>query len=61
MIDRTRCVGVGNCEAMAPEMFEIGEDAVVGLLREDVPDTSLARLAAAVDGCPSSALRLQHD
>jgi ferredoxin len=33
-VDRDRCVGSGTCEALAPDVFEVGDDGVLTLLRE---------------------------
>ena len=57
--DRDRCEGLGMCEAMAPDLFEVGDDGRVDVL-DDSPAADLrAHVTAAVDACPVSALRLQ--
>lgn len=32
--DRGKCAGLGMCEAMAPDFFEVGEDGTVVVLAE---------------------------
>ena len=57
VVDRDRCVGSGTCEALAPDLFEVGDDGVVGLLRQDpAGDHEAAR--DAVSACPTGALSL---
>ncbi|MBE1502473.1 ferredoxin [Amycolatopsis lexingtonensis] len=56
--DRGKCDGLGMCEAMAPDFFEVGEDGTVVVLDERPGEEHRQDLAAAVDACPVSALRL---
>jgi ferredoxin len=57
LVDRERCVGSGTCEALAPDLFEVGDDGVVELLRPDQGgDEAVAR--DAVSACPTGALSL---
>ena len=57
LVDRERCVGSGTCEALAPDLFEVGDDGVVEVLRADpTGDDEAAR--DAVSACPTRALSL---
>ena len=56
--DRTTCEGLGMCEAMAPDFFEVGEDGFVRVLA-DPAEEDRADLSAAADSCPVLALRLE--
>jgi ferredoxin len=53
--DRERCVGSGTCEMLAPDVFEVGDDGVVTVLR---PDDAGESVQDAVQQCPTQALRL---
>lgn len=56
-IDRTLCVGFGDCVTAAPEVFELdGED--VAVLLPGAESVDLARLVAACAACPVDALTL---
>jgi ferredoxin len=55
-VDRERCVGSGTCEALAPDLFEVGDDGIVEMLRPFDGDQAPAR--DAVQGCPTRALSL---
>lgn len=57
--DLAKCEGLGMCEAMAPDFFEVGEDGVVDVLDETPGEDQRADLTAAVDACPVLALSLQ--
>jgi ferredoxin len=57
--DRAKCDGLGMCEAMAPDFFEVGEDGTVVLLDELPAEEHRQDLSAAVDACPVLALRLR--
>ena len=57
-VDRERCVGSGACEALLPEVFEVGDDGVVRVLRPEVGPEDEAAVRDAVDRCPTGALTL---
>ena len=59
VVDRDRCEGLGMCEAMAHEFFEVGEDGTVEVLDADPAEERRTELTAAVDACPVLALSLQ--
>ena len=47
------------CEAMAPHIFQVGDDGFVEVLDESPPESERRDLAAAVDACPVMALSLK--
>ncbi|MGN6608393.1 MAG: ferredoxin [Jatrophihabitans sp.] len=59
VVDRDRCEGLGMCEAMAHEYFEVGEDGYVTVLDDTPPEAKRAEIQAAVDACPVAALSLR--
>lgn len=54
-IDRTRCIGTGNCINVAPEIFELGEDQIV-TFRDDAQAVERDRMIEACRVCPVDAL-----
>jgi ferredoxin len=56
--DRDKCDGLGMCEAMAPDFFEVGDDGTVVVLDERPGEEHRTDVAAAVDSCPVLALKL---
>lgn len=57
--DLKTCEGLGMCEAMADQFFEVGEDGLVHVLDGSPSEEHRALVAAAVESCPVTALRLQ--
>lgn len=60
IVDREKCTGLGICESLAPEVFEIDDDGGLVLKEADVSGSDLDQVQAAVDGCPTAALRLER-
>ncbi|MFO7190724.1 MULTISPECIES: ferredoxin [Thermocrispum] len=59
-VDRTKCTGLGICESLAPDVFEIDDNGDLVLKTDTVPEGQLADVEAAVEGCPTEALRLHQ-
>ncbi|MFD7072805.1 ferredoxin [Nocardioides sp. NPDC059952] len=57
--DKTVCEGIGMCETQADTYFQIGDDGLVEVLTDEVPDADRGYVRAAIDSCPVSALRLR--
>ncbi len=57
--DRGKCDGLGMCEAMAPDFFEVGDDGTVVVLDERPGEEHRTDVAAAVGSCPVLALKLR--
>lgn len=58
VVDRAKCTGPGVCEAMAPTVFEVGDDGQLVVLAEFVEGDVLDEVQTAIDGCPTEALML---
>ena len=58
VVDRDRCEGLGMCEAMASDYFELDDDEVMHVLAETPADGDRGRVHAAVEACPVLALSL---
>jgi len=59
--DRDRCEGHGMCEALAPELFRVGDDGIVTLTEEIIAEADREIVELAVDSCPVQALSLDRD
>jgi ferredoxin len=57
-VDRDRCASTGGCEALAPQVFEIGDDGALVVLRPEPDEADLTDVRNAVAGCPTRALSL---
>jgi ferredoxin len=53
-IDRSLCVGFGDCVDIAPEAFQLDDESIVILVDPDRVDR--ARLLKACDACPVDAI-----
>jgi ferredoxin len=58
IVDREKCSGLGICESVAPDFFEIGQDGVMVLLEEHITEDRLEEIREACEGCPTEALSL---
>jgi len=61
VLDRAKCTGLGICESLAPDVFEVNDDGDLVMLTDDVPDGGLDDVEAAIAGCPTEALRLASE
>lgn len=57
-VDRDLCEGLGMCESMAHEFFEVDDDDVMHVLDEEPGEEHRKELTAAVNACPVLALSL---
>jgi len=57
-VDNELCVGTGICEATAPDLFEIGDDGISHVLKDEVPAELVAAAREAAENCPTRALAL---
>ena len=58
VVDRDRCEGLGMCEAMAHEFFELDDDDVMRVVDEQPGEEHRRALLAATGSCPVLALSL---
>jgi ferredoxin len=62
VVDRDKCVSLGVCEGLAPNIFVLNDD---GELEVDestpVPEEEWERVRSGVSGCPVSALSLVEE
>ena len=58
--DRDRCEGHGLCADVAPEVYELDDDAIVVLVHELVPPALERKAEAGARVCPVAALRVEQ-
>jgi ferredoxin len=56
-IDAERCVGVGQCELLEPDLFRLNDDTGTTILI-GTPKLPRDRAHQVVDQCPSGAIQL---
>jgi ferredoxin len=57
-VDFGKCTGLGICESLAPEFFEVDESGQLVPLKTDIDADELQAVEEAVAGCPTEALRI---
>lgn len=58
-IERTRCIGSGNCTKVAPQVFELDDSNIVAFATQ-IGEADHQRVVEACDVCPVDAL-IVHD
>ncbi len=53
------CQGYANCVDAAPDTYDIDDDGVVVLLREEISDEERPRIEEAARSCPVNALIIE--
>lgn len=57
-VDRARCSGIGICESLDPDRFEVDEDGTLIVHDDAVPSAGIEEIEHAVASCPAAALSL---
>jgi|EndMetStandDraft_2_1072991.scaffolds.fasta_scaffold302167_1 ferredoxin len=60
-VDREMCAGHGQCNAAAPEVFELNDDGYVLKDVTDVPEGMEEAASRGIAACPERALRATED
>lgn len=58
VLDVDTCSSLGMCEAVAPDLFEVGDDGALTVLDPAPGEEQRALVEQAVAACPTGALRL---
>jgi len=59
VLDRTKCGGMGICEGLDPERFQVQSDGKAQVVRDVLEDEQARAVAQeAVESCPAVALRI---
>jgi ferredoxin len=59
-IDRTLCVGFGDCMEVAPDLLEFDDDGICAF-RAEAPEVERDRLIQTCEICPVDALTLREE
>jgi ferredoxin len=61
-VDRAKCVSLGICEGLAPDVFLLNDDGELEVDEDrPVPEGEWERVRSAVSGCPVNALSIVDD
>ena len=59
-MDRTTCAGIGICEGIDSDRFEVRADGKVQVLNDEIEDDAALEVAQdAVTRCPTQSLRVE--
>ncbi|WP_375501517.1 ferredoxin [uncultured Jatrophihabitans sp.] len=61
VVDRHRCTGIGICESIAPDRFEVEDDGGLVVHESVVAQPVAADVEEAVRSCPAHSLSLVTD
>jgi ferredoxin len=61
VVDMGKCSGLGLCEAVAPEVFEIGDDGSLVVHETSFDESERANLEAAAASCPTQAIEIRAE
>ncbi|HEY8466892.1 MAG TPA: ferredoxin [Solirubrobacterales bacterium] len=59
-VDMNLCQSHGECEIVAPEIFELGDDDVLRW-KEEIDPSLLEKAREAAEACPMTAIRIEED
>jgi ferredoxin len=54
------CQGYANCVDAAPDVYDIDDDGVVVLLKDEITADELPRIEEAARSCPVNALTIEN-
>ena len=55
-IDFDKCIGIGSCEAVLPEVFEVSDEGQVTVLQPEPPAALADQVQEAITSCPTGAI-----
>lgn len=64
MVNKETCIGCGNCEGIAPDIFDFDEKGLAFVKLDQnqgsvlIPDDKLDDLADAVEECPTESVKV---
>ena len=56
--DKSKCIGAGSCEKIAPETWKLGEDGIAIQLKTEISDKELDKNVKAAKSCPAHAIEI---
>ena len=59
IIDQDRCMGHGQCELVAPDLFKLDADAIAQVLVDHPNDSQIKRLEEAIRRCPEAVISIE--
>ena len=58
-VDRSLCVGIGNCVAVAPTVFQLDKENKATV--QDISSVNEDKIMSAAESCPVNAIIIEDD
>jgi ferredoxin len=59
ILDQDHCMGHGQCELVAPDLFKLDADGIAQVLVENPDDAQIKRLEEAIRRCPEAVISVE--
>jgi ferredoxin len=59
--DRESCRGYGNCLIAAPNIFDVDDDGLVIVLKEEIAEDELSAVERAAYDCPTNSITIESN
>lgn len=60
-VNKDQCIGCGACVAIAPEVFEFGDDGLSEVICDNVSEQDIDSAKEAMESCPTSAIEEDNE
>ena len=60
-VDRNTCIGCGACQAICNDVFEYGDDGIMNVKTDIVPEDLNDDVMDAKDGCPVDVIKADEN
>ncbi|ASK64014.1 ferredoxin [Virgibacillus phasianinus] len=64
IIDQDTCIGCGNCEGIAPDIFDLDDEGLAFVKQDQnrgytpIPESKLDELEEAIEECPTDSIKV---
>ncbi len=58
-INEDACIGCGSCSAICPEVFDMGDDGIAIVIKDDILPEEEEKVIEARDSCPTGAIIIE--
>ena len=59
-VDKDTCIGCGACAALCEDIFEIDNEGLSKVKKEEVKDEEIELTRDAIESCPTGAIALEE-
>lgn len=56
VVNKDNCIGCGACEALCPEVFQLDDDGLSTVIKDEITSELEDTVHEAVESCPTSAI-----